>query len=283
MSLQKHILTLAGLLMSLLSACATQVVNRNQPGVNFWEQDMNTHPRFVHAGRPDNASIGTLLTDGPNVFVDGRRVTGPFDFRNGSLLETGPISGARLEFQGGTAVCHIDILEFRRGRGYGQSANCRHRVQTLQSESSTRTADAVYHIATTPQESIITVYRGALDAAPRARPAQRVIVNPGEEVLVISGNLIGPRPVPPNELEERIRWREQFSFSRTTADGRIIGAAAAILGGLLLNELLDNDDNNDTTPPPNPPDVQQPPDAQPPIRRLPPPIIQQPPDQGVIR
>ena len=247
MNLQKQILTLAGL-MSLLVGCATQIVDRNQSDLNFWEQGMDTHLRFVLVGHPDEAPIGTLLTDGPNVFVDGHRVSGPFKFRNGSLLETGANSGARLEFLSGAEECRINILDFREGRGYGQSANCRHRIQTPQSESNTHTATAAYRIDTTAQQSVITTYEGTLSVAPRAQPSQIILVNPGEEVVVIAENLIGPRSVTPNQLEQRIRWREQFSFSLTTANGRVIGAAAAaILGGLLLNELLDDYGNNDAT------------------------------------
>lgn len=264
--------------LAVLSGCGTSVIGPNLAD-NFWEQDVNTHPRFVHLGRSRNASIGTLLTDGSQVFVNGRQVNDPFAFPNNGLLVTGANSGARLEFDN-AGQCLIDIFDFQYGRGYGQSSGCRHRVLTVQSESSTRTFSSAYHIETTSQRAVITVYQGTLEVATRAQSGQRVIAQTGHEVIATGGTLIGPRPVPAAELERRISWRGKFNFNRSNmADfGAILGVIGA---GILIHELTDDDDDNDVLdpraeprPPSNPRDDVN---LTPRLRR---PILRQAPSNG---
>ncbi|MCP5243098.1 hypothetical protein [Nitrosomonas sp.] len=227
------------LLAVLLSACSTvPVENRNVSSAGgFWEQDENTDPRFHHRAMEADQEIGLLYASGNEVLVNGARVESTLDIKNNAFVSTGPKSSVRIEFMDGEGICAIQIEEFSVGNGYGDTANCEYSIITT--HASARTRDTIYHINVSDQGTEITVLRGLLQSSLLADPTQSVIVNSGEEIILTADSIIGPRPVSFEEIERRIRWRDNYDFYKSEVSwvkvlvgaGVAAGIVAAILRG----------------------------------------------------
>ncbi|SEN40861.1 hypothetical protein [Nitrosomonas marina] len=227
------------LLVLMLGGCSTvPVANRNvSTAGGFWEQDENTDPRFNHMAKRDNEEIGILYAAGNRVLVNGEPVKDTADIENNSFVSTGPQSSARIEFKDDDGICSIQIREFSIGNGYGDTANCEYSIITT--HASARTRDTIYHINVSGQRTEITVLRGLLKSSLRIDPAQSAIVNSGEEIILTADSIIGPRPVSYEEIERRIRWRDNYTFYKSEVSwvkvlvgaGVAAGIVAAILRG----------------------------------------------------
>ncbi|SEQ96727.1 hypothetical protein SAMN05421690_1004106 [Nitrosomonas sp. Nm51] len=227
------------MLAVLLGACTTvPVANRNVASAGgFWEQDENTDPRFHHMAKEAEKEIGILYASGSSVLVNGTAmVEDTMDIENNSFVSTGPKSSARIEFKD-DGFCSIQVEDFSVGNGYGDTANCEYSIVTTHATANTQ--DTIYHINVSGQRTEITVLRGLLKASLLADPAQSAIVNSGEEIILTADSIIGPRPVSFEEIERRIRWRDNYTFHTSKVSwvkvlvgaGVAAGIVAAILRG----------------------------------------------------
>jgi hypothetical protein len=242
---KKHVLVF----IALVSACTTMPVHQNAVRVTgFWEQDENTDPRFVRFDRPSGVVIGTLRVAGNNVYLNDRKVTATLLIENNSHLRTGPRSGARVEFDlENRGFCDIGILNLYTGRGYGNTAQCRHQMGMPQGNGLTNPG-TIYHVAMNEWQTEITVIRGQLEAWLNRDPLRRVVVTRAQEVLLTPDEIIGPRVVSQAEVERRTGWRSKFTFDEPAPvdNSRIeSGIKSVIKTGIgigfkhLLGELLD--------------------------------------------
>jgi hypothetical protein len=224
-------------LMLLLSACSTvPVENRNVSNAGgFWEQDENTDPRFHHMAKKADDEIGTLYASGNNVLVNGTPIKDTKSIKNNSFVSTGPKSSARIEFKDDGGICSIQIQGFSVGNGYGDTANCEYSIATT--HASARTRNTIYHISVSDQQTEITVLRGLIKLSLLADPSQSAIVNSGEEIILTTDSIIGPRPVSFEEIERRIRWRDNYTFYKSEVSWVKVlvgaGVAAAIVNAVL--------------------------------------------------
>lgn len=225
------------MLTVLSSACSTvPVENRNASSAGgFWEQDENTDPRFYHMAMEADEKIGILYASGNKVLVNGTPIEDTLDIKNNTFVGTGPKSSARIEFKDGSGACSIQIQGFSVGNGYGDTAHCEYGIITT--HASARTRDTIYHINVSDQRTEITVLRGLIKLSLLTDPAQSAIVNSGEEIILTTDSIIGPRPVSFEEIERRIRWRDNYTFHKSEVSwGTVLvgaGVAAAIVNMLL--------------------------------------------------
>lgn len=229
----------------LLSACATQVIDRDAAeNGGFWEQDENTDPRFRHA-QVQGAVIGGLHVDGPNVFLNGERVTRSAQVPDRATLVTGANSGARIDFVGGGGGCAVVISEFRVGTGFGSTGNCRHRMQTDSNVWETGGGATEYNVRTGGGGSRMTVFKGVMYGWPGGgSPEQRVAVRAGWEVEVARESMGRPYRLPPGELESRQRWRQNFRFVDRTVNWAALAGIAVVGGIAVIAGSRDRDDDD---------------------------------------
>ncbi len=175
------------------------------------ELDENTDPRLVHSGAM--GIIGTLRTDGENVFLNGERVTGPARVPNNAHLRTGTRSGARVDFRGDGYGCRIGVVDLHMGNLYGETVGCQHQVETPQGAGRSGLERTVYSVRMLGQRTELTVFTGSAEAWIWRDPQHRVPVRAYQEVILSATGIIGPRPVSGLEARQRIAWRSRFDFS----------------------------------------------------------------------
>lgn len=285
----------------LLGACAANSVKladvASQGG--YVLHDENTTPRFWQRGIPsDQAAIATLYTDGANVFLDGTRLDRKaWRIRNGAHVRTGAASGALVVMEPASRGydCRVEVREIMEGRILGGNGECLHILETPQGEGISRAPSTEYHVGIIGEMTELTIVQGRMMVRLRSDPARAVLVNRFEEVLLTAGGIIGPRPVPPEEVERRISWSNRFSF-QPSSDSQEGAAAAAF--GLFLKSLLNQDSGANDRPPRQEPKDQPAPTTEPvvdpvpardtlrypvdryPIRQLP--VERTPPEEPVI-
>ncbi len=271
----------------LLSACKTvPILDRNASDAGgYWEQDENTDPRFIHDAIAGNEEIGMLYAAGNHVMVNGARMDESSEISNNTFVSTGPQSGVRIEFKDDHRACLIQIQEFSIGRGYGDTASCQHNIGTPHANSQTR--NSIYHFNISQQQTKVTVLRGAIKLALRTNPSQTVIVNGGEEAILTENSIIGPRPIPFEEIKRRVRWRNNYQFYKSEVDWVLVGGAAATAAAIGAAVILHKNDSDNDDPPPTRPtrptqrDSTQPTTQSVPVQSAPPqtPTTQRPPVQ----
>ena len=227
--------------ISLLSGCmAVPIQDRNfSEAGGFWEQDENTDPRFNHGSITGKEMIGILYASGSNTMMNGSRVEASSEISNNAFVSTGPQSGARIEFKSGNNACLISIQDFSTGNGYGDTSNCQHNIVTKHAGSETQ--NSIYHINVSYQQTEFTVLRGSAKLSLLSNTNQVVTINDGEEAIITADAISGPHPVAQDEIERRIRWRNNYHFSKSKIDWTkvligvgAVGAAAA--AAILLNK-----------------------------------------------
>ncbi len=237
------------ILVVLSSACSTvPVENRNASSAGgFWEQDENTDPRFYHTTMGSDAEIGILYASGNRVLVNGTPIKDTLDIKNNTSVSTGPKSSARIEFMDGSGICSIQIQGFSVGNGYGDTAHCEYSIVTT--HASARTRDTIYHINVSDQRTEITVLRGLIKLSLLADPAQSAIVNSGEEIILTTDSIIGPHPVSFEEIEKRIRWRDNYTFYKSEVSWGTVLVGAGVTAAI-VNMLLRGKSGGGTPPSP---------------------------------
>lgn len=231
-----------------LSACSTVPVgNRNVSNAGgFWEQDENTDPRFHHIAKKADEDIGTLYASGNKVLVNGIPIEETTDIKNNSFVSTGPKSSARIEFKDDSVSCSIQIQDFSMGNGYGDTANCEYNIVTTHASASTR--NTIYHISVSDQQTEITVLRGLVKLSLLADPAQSAIVNSGEEIVLTTDSIIGPKPVSYEEIERRIRWRDGYTFYKSEVSWVKVLVGAGVAAGIVAAILRGKSGGSSGTP-----------------------------------
>lgn len=218
----------------MLSGCATTPIqdrNFSEAG-GFWEQDENTDPRFSHGSIAGNEIIGVLYASGKNTMLNRSRIETYSEIRNNGYVTTGPDSGARIEFKGSNDICLIKVEDFSDGKGYGNTSNCQHYIITKHAAGETH--NTIYHINVSPQHTEFTVLQGTARLALISDTSKSIAVNSGEEAILTIDTISGPNPVSQDEINRRIRWRDNHQFSKSTVDWTkvllgvgAVGAAAA--------------------------------------------------------
>lgn len=232
----------------LLQACTTATINRDySTSVGFWEQDENTDPSFlVQPGDSDN-EIGNIYVDGDQVYVNGALINETSPLKNNSFVRTGSRSSVRIEFDTTDNGCQIQIKEFRMGKGFAHSTSCQHIVVTKHAEF--RARSSVYHLHVTPWQTVATVLTGTVVAGLRSIPGQDVAIHQGQEAVLSSDSIIGPRQVPDTEIDRRIDWRNKYQFVESAPAWGVIagiGAVAAAIAGIVIWAVTQ--DNGDPPP-----------------------------------
>ncbi len=266
------------ILTVLLNACTTvPVENRNTSSAGgFWEQDENTDPRFHHRAIGADEKIGILYASGNKVLVNGAPAEDTLNIKNNTFVGTGPNSSARIEFKEGGGICSIQIQDFSVGNGYGDTAHCEHGIITTHASAKTR--GTIYHISVSGQQTEVTVLRGLVKLSLLANPLQNAIVNSGEEIILTTDTIIGPRPVSLGEIERRIRWRDNYQFYKGEASVGTALVGAGVAAAIIHMLLRDKSDGGGTPPPTRgttPPPTQSTP--PPPTRSTAPPPMQSTP------
>lgn len=257
----------------LLHACTTVPIPRNTSVAvgGFWEQDENTDPRFYNSAIAVNDKMGVLYAAGKNVMVNNVRANGLVKIGNNTHISTGSQSSARIEFKPTDTACLIQIQEFTVGRGYGDTANCQHHIET--SHADAQTDHSIYHFDVAQQQTQVTVLSGSVRLALQSNPGQFVDVNRGQEAIVASNSIIGPKPVPLDEIKRRVQWRDNYIFSSREVDWATVGKVAvgviAVGTGVGLSTGFDDNNPPPSQPPDTPPTLPSQPSTSPPAGNVP--------------
>lgn len=223
-----------------LNGCTTTPIhdrNFSEAG-GLMELDENTDPRFNHAAITGKEPIGILYASGKNTMLNGSRVESYAEIMNNAYVQTGPASGARIEFKEGSNLCLIKIEDFSIGKGYGDTSSCQHYIVTKHVAGETH--NTIYHVSVAQQHTEFTVLRGTARLTLASDASKTVQVNSGEEAILTADSISGPRPVPQEEIMNRIRWRENHQFSKSKVDWTKVlmgvGAAGAAAAAILLHK-----------------------------------------------
>ncbi|MGR9116150.1 MAG: hypothetical protein ACU85E_10320 [Gammaproteobacteria bacterium] len=236
----------------LLAACAATPILRDFPpgtqGAGFVELDENTEPRFYRDPVSSSIKVGTLYVSGNNAYINRSQVAKTTAITNNAFVNTGSKSSVRIEFENEKGMCVIHIEEFREGKGYGDTTSCLHTIETTHADSQLQ--NSIYHFDVSPQQTEVTVLRGLAKLSLRSFPSQTINIHEGEEAILTDNSIIGPRPVPPDEITRRVRWRDHYQFFKSGVDWATVGAVAvgiAVVGGAIAAGTSGDDD--DPTPP----------------------------------
>lgn len=230
-----------------LLACQTVPVSSTQtPGQpdSIVELDENTDPRFVSRSR--ERILGILKTDGPNVFVNDRRVSSGTRIANGDHIRTGPRSGARLELETHQA-CRLSIEDFHRGKIYGNTDRCSHDIVLEHAHGQSNQPQTEYIMSVEGGNSVITLISGEMDLRFLSNPRERITLYAYQDARVTPAGILGPRPVSGATIRQRTRWRNEFNYDKPgyTPSPEVIEAVGATIWEFLRNR----DKQHDSTPP----------------------------------
>lgn len=213
----------------LLSGCKTvPIQDRNfAESSGFWEQDENMGVRFHRNASASDAVIGTLYASGKNVLLNGDQVKVSVPVKNNAFISSGIQSGARIEFKTSDSTCSIRIDRFNAGRAYADTSSCLHDIETLHARIQAR--NAVLQISVTQQQTDIMVLSGMIEVMTREDTGQFVVVRADQKITVTSNAIGQPHALGPDEIWQRMRWREDFQLYKTVVDWRKVVAGVAIV------------------------------------------------------
>jgi len=234
------------------------------------ELDENTDPRFVSRSR--ERIIGILKTDGPNVFVNDRRVSSGTRIANGDHIRTGPRSGARLELETHQA-CRLSIEDFHRGKIYGNTDRCSHDIVLEHAHGQSNQPQTEYIMSVEGGNPVITLIAGEMDLRFSRNPRERVTLYAYQDARITPAGILGPRDVSGATIRQRTRWRHEFNYDKPgyTPSPEVIEAVGATIWEFLRNRDNQHDSTppRTRTPPYQPPDDSRPPRYQPPYDNRP--------------
>lgn len=225
----RGILLILLLTVLLLGACKTVPIDdRNATGNGgFWEQDENTGARFHNPNQVDKATIGLVFAAGESALRNGTPVDVSAKLANHSRINTGPQSSARVEFEAAGPVCTIQIDEFNTGNAYADTADCRQQIETPHARIDA--SSATLHLRVTEHQTKVTVISGTVDVAPLGDTRQSIDVREDREVVVTRDTLGRPYLLTPEEIWQRIRWRDDYPLYKKVIDWGTIAATAAVV------------------------------------------------------
>jgi CRISPR/Cas system-associated endoribonuclease Cas2 len=213
--------------------------------------DEFTEPRFYQDPVTGTARIGTLYVAGSNAYINGSRVSETTDLANNAFVNTGSGSSVRIEFDNDNGACLIHIEDFRVGKSYGDTTSCQHTIGTTHAD--TQVQNSVYNFNVSQQQTEVTVLKGYAKVSLHADPSRIVFVHGGEEAILTANAIIGPRPVPVDEIKNRVRWRDKYQFFKNEVNWTAIGVAAAIIGAIIGIVVGTSGGSKRTPTPPQPP------------------------------
>lgn len=225
----RGILLILLLTVLLLGACKTVPIDdRNATGNGgFWEQDENTGARFHNPNQVDKATIGLVFAAGESALRDGTPVDVSAKLANHSRINTGPQSSARIEFEAAGPVCTIQIDEFNAGNAYADTADCRQQIETPHARIDA--SNAILHLQVTQHQTKVTVISGTVDVAPLGDTAQSIDIREDREIVITRDTLGRPYLLTPEEIWQRIRWRDDYPLYKKVIDWGTIAATAAVV------------------------------------------------------
>jgi hypothetical protein len=226
-NLQSWLLLL--LVVWLLSGCKTVPIQDRNFAENggFWEQDENMGFRFHRNAGASDAVIGTLYASGKNVLLNGDQVKVSSPVRNNSFVSSGMQSGARIEFKASDSTCSIRIDRFNVGQAYADTSSCLHDIETLHARIQAQ--NAVLQINVSQQQTSIMVLSGTIEVMTREDTGQFVVVRADQKITVTPNAIGQPHALGPDEIWQRMRWREDFQLYKTVVDWRKVVAGVAIV------------------------------------------------------
>lgn len=221
----------------MLTGCKTVPIQDRNFAENsgFWEQDENSGSRFHHNAIADNEMIGLMYASGKNALLNGAQVKNSTKIKNNSFVSTGPQSGIRIAFKASDSACLIRVDELNVGNAYAETSDCQQSIKTIHAMIEAKSA--ILHINVSQHQTEVMVISGVVTVILRENVMQSIDVNADQKIIITHDAIGRPYPVTPDEIWQRIRWRDGFQFYKTIVDwdkvlkGVLIGAivAAAIL------------------------------------------------------
>ncbi|QOJ22570.1 MAG: hypothetical protein HRU78_02030 [Gammaproteobacteria bacterium] len=229
LSVNFHSWLLLMLAVWLLSGCKTVPIQDRNFAENggFWEQDENMGFRLHRNAGASGAVIGTLYASGKNVLLNGDQVKVSAPVKNNSFVSSGMQSGARIEFKATDSTCSIRVDQFNSGKAYADTSSCLHDIETLHARIQAR--NAVLQINVSQQQTDIMVLSGTIEVMTREDTGQFVVVRADQKITVTPNTIDQPHALAPDEIWQRMRWREDFQLYKTVVDWRKVVAGAAIV------------------------------------------------------
>ena len=210
-----------------IAGCATTVPGGGATPSGFTQRyshielDENTDPRFTNADEID--PVGKVIPAGNNVIRNGTPITTDTLLNNNDHVQTGVASGARIDFVARSRTnCRISIREFRQGNIYGETQDCSHLLDVQHGNGRAPSGVTTYHAHTADDKTVFVVLSGEITVHHPETSDQRTIVGPGQEIILTSQGIRGPRLVPADEIERLLQWRQKFApyyAQRTGEDG----------------------------------------------------------------
>lgn len=216
-----------------LNGCKTVPIqdrNFSQRG-GFWEQDENTSFRFHHNAGTDNAVVGSMYASGKSALLNDSPVKISSKVKNNSFVSTGPQSSARIEFKASDSTCLIRVSEFNFGNAYADTSNCQQTIETM--HATIQAKDAILHLNVSQHQTEITVLSGVIKVTLRENTAQSINVRADREIIITHDAIGRSYSVIPNEIWQRIRWRDDFQLYKTVVDWETI-IAGVVVGAVTI-------------------------------------------------
>lgn len=226
-----QVLLLPLLMAVLLTAgCKTVPIQERYLAVEggFWEQDENTGSRFHHNGIADKGTIGLMRASGKSTLLNGAQVKESSKIKNNAFVSTGLQSGIRIEFKTTDAACLIRVDEFNIGKAFANTSNCQQSIKTIHAMIEAK--NAILHIDVSQHQTEIMVISGMVTVISRENVMQSIDVSADQKIVITHDAIGRPYPITPDEIWQRIRWRDDFQLYRTVVDWeRIIKVAGIVL------------------------------------------------------
>ncbi len=225
----------------LLIGCKTvPIQNRNfSERGGFWEQDENTSSRFHHNLGNDKAVIGSLYSSGKSVLLEGAQVGMTSKVNNNSYVSTGSQSSARIEFKASDSTCSVRVDEMVFGNAYADTTDCQQIIETLHARIEAK--NAILHIHVSQQQTEVTVISGVITVMLREQASQSIDIRADREIIITHDAIGRSYPVTPDEIWQRIRWREDFPLYKKVVDWETIIAVVvvgAVAAGVIAAVIL---------------------------------------------
>ncbi len=221
----------------LLAGCKTVPIhdrNFSERG-GFWEQDENANARFYHNSGTGKSVIGHMYKSGRSAFLNGAQVKVSSKIKNAAMVNTGPHSSARVEFKATDSSCSVRIEAFDFGNAYSDSSDCQHTIETPHARIHAK--NAILHINASSSQTEVTVISGVIKVVLRNNATQSIDAREDQEVTIMHDAISRPRSLEPDEIWQRIAWRDDFQFYRTTIDWSKV-AAVALTGAVIAAVIL---------------------------------------------
>lgn len=197
----------------------------------LWEQDENSGSRFHHNAIADSEMIGLVYASGKSALLNGAQVKESAKVKNNSFVSTGPQSGARIAFKASDSACLIRVDEFNIGNAFADTSHCQQSIETIHAMIEAKSA--ILHINVSQHQTEVIVISGVITVILRENVMQSVDVKADQKIIITHDAIGRPYSITPDEIWQRIRWRDDFQLYKTVVDwdkvlkGVVIGAAIA--------------------------------------------------------